>query len=126
MTNRVTIWFGFFSSEEALDAYVQEETDDEGVPCSFFAEDTGVEVLAIDRLAFSFLDEPTAEPRVLLEGHETPPGLVEAVEECWAITEGQVLVNSVVVVWGDVQPAPRSVEAEDYAIVLVGSFTPSG
>jgi len=119
----VTIWFGFFASEDSLEAYLHEEVgDDDEAPWSAFADDTGVDLVSIERIESSFTDEPTGDARALLRGHDLPPGLVEAVEGLWSVMGGQVLANTALVVWGGDPPPPRSIETEDYALVQVGSF----
>lgn len=119
----VTLWFGFFPSEERLEDYLHEEAGEgDDAPWSAFAEDTGVDLLAIERIESSFTDEPTSDARALLRGHELPPGLVDAVEGHWSVMGGRVLANAALVVWGGDPPPPRSIEAEDYALVQVGSF----
>lgn len=120
--DQVTIWFGFFPSEEDLEDYLLEEQDEGGLPWSAFAEDTGVDLLGIARIESSFNEVPTADARELLRGHDLPPGLVEAVEGHWSVMGGHVLANAVLVVWGGDPPPPRSIETEEYALVQVGSF----
>lgn len=122
MTDRVTIWFGFFPSEEELEDYLREEHEPDEAPWSPFAEDAGVSLVDVHRIESSFLEEPTGDVRALLDGHDIPPGLVEAADACWEATGGQVLVNAVIIVWGEAVEVPRSVETEEYAIVIVGSF----
>lgn len=119
MVQGVTVWFGRFEDEGGVVDYLAPLFDEEGRVTSWFAEDLGAPVDP-ELLEWSFREEPTADPRTLLQGHTFADAFVDAAEAAWAGLEEPC--NAVILLFGAPVEAPRSVDGDDYALHFVGRF----
>lgn len=121
LINDAHIWVAFFASEDALEAYMEEQydEDDEDAPISQFATDQGESFYDHDLVYAQFHDAPSA--RKLVEGWSFPEDAVEEVSK--AISKLNLPnANTCFVADKDEFSNPTSAKGDGYELWYVGQF----
>ncbi len=121
LINDAHVWIAYFESEDALEAYMEEQydEDDDDAPISKFAADQDESFYDHDLVYGQFHESPNA--RKLIECWGFPEKAVAGVVEA-IVQLNQATANTCFVADKDEFSNPKSVKGNGYELWYVGQF----
>ena len=128
--DRVDVWLGRFPSKVAFEVFFEESYPDDDSPISRFAEAMDVSFYDHDFVERA-LRPDTSDPLALLAGFSHSASYAHAVAARWREVQESPLpfrdtdapsLNTVVLAFGGVIPAPSSASGPEHELHYVGQF----
>ena len=124
------IWVGNFESEARLDAYFEENYDEDDAPISEFAADMGVSFYDHDFLESSFHQTSTDDIAIILEGHSGCDSEAVLSQAQVAFVAHKTFVNAATLVLNDERDFPqfqnpKSIAKPGASLFYLGRFETS-
>lgn len=112
-------WLGLFTSEEQLDAYFEEQYENDDAPISRFAADQGKMYYDHDWVECGF--DESGDLRILIKGASYSSDYLEKVIDA-AIAQGIATANAYILADSDEFADPKSVNSSEYKLWYLGKY----